>query len=100
MRALLRAISGQAEYAAGLGELDPETRGMVSRFVAGEEAREVVGVGREFWMPPSPGVKRHLRRMEEGAAGTVGGRRRLNALRGESVVVYEDRERRRVMKVS
>lgn len=101
VRALLIAIQQHESFIKGFGELDEGMQENVRRFMAGEATTGVMEKRSEFFLPPSPAVKEHFRRMEEGASGSgIAARAWLNAKRQTSPAIYENEGRTKAMKVS
>lgn len=97
-RALLRSIQAHDVYKAGFDALELDQQEKISRFLDGEAPTAIVKKRSDFYIPPSPAAKHHFKRMEE-AGTTASARAWLNAKRGESPVIYEDKQEKKVMKV-
>jgi len=98
-RALLLAVQGHNVYKQAFNDLDPDLQEMVTRYAAGGELKSIVKKRSDFYIPPSPAVKHHFRRMEQ-MGRTAASRAWLNAKRGSSPVIYEDESQTKSMKVA
>lgn len=97
-RGLLLAIQQHDVYKQEYGELDPDLKDKVQRFLAGENPAAIVRKRSDFYIPPSPAAKHHFKRMEE-VGRTPASRAWLNAKRQTSPAIYEDADGKKVMKV-
>ena len=97
-RALLSAIQDHDVYKTEYDSLEPDQQENVKRFLKGEASADIMQKRSDFYLPPSPAVKHHLKRMEE-TGETVISRAWLNAKKGESPVIYGDHSRTKVVKV-
>lgn len=87
-RNALNSIKLHPEYKAAFAELNPDLQADLKSYMAGIDAKGVIGK-RDFIVPASPAAKRHFKRMMESGT-TESSRRWLNARRDVSPTIYED----------